>query len=81
MAVLFLHGVGELVGELLTKFVCSRMTKLLSYLSWSVVALLCGYFLAGDTFLSILGLKLFAIMVNGEDTSLVFSTLSSSQQY
>ena len=75
MAVLFLHGVGELVGELLTKFVCSRMTKLLSYLSWSVVALLCGYFLAGDTSLSILGLKLSTVMVDGEDASSVFNNL------
>ena len=75
MAVLLLHGVGEVVGELLAPLAGPGLAQLLLHLPGSVVALLGGDLLAGDAAFAILGLVLAAVKVNREDTGPVLDHL------
>ena len=76
VAVLLLHGVGEVVGELLAPLAGPGLAQLLLHLPGGVVALLGGDLLAGDAALAVLGLALAAVTVDREDTGLILGGYS-----
>merc|ERR1719204_515175 len=75
VAVLLLHGVGELVGELLAVLAGLGLADLLLDLPGGVVALLGGRLLALDRALAVVGFLLLAVEVNGEDAGTVLHNL------
>ena len=70
-----LHGVGEVVGELLAPIAGPGLAQLLLHLPGGVVALLGGDLLAGDAALTVLGLVLASVKVNREDAGPVLDNL------
>merc|ERR1711931_205702 len=75
MAVLLLHGVGELVGELLAVLAGLGLADLLLDLPGGVVALLGGSLLALDRSLAVVRLPLLAVEIYGEDAGTVLHHL------
>merc|ERR1712180_522902 len=75
VAVLLLHGVGELVGELLTVLAGLGLTDLLLDLPGGVVALLGGRLLALDRALAVVGFLLLTVKVHREDAGTVLHHL------
>merc|ERR1719370_832625 len=75
VAVLLLHGVGELVGELLAVLAGLGLADLLLHLPGGVVALLGGSLLALDRALAVVRFLLLAVKVHGEDAGTIFHHL------
>ena len=75
VAVLLLHGEGNLVGELLAPLVSTGLAQLLAHLPGGVVALLGWSLLASHGSLAVLGLVLAAVEVDGEDAGPVLDNL------
>ena len=75
VAVLLLHGEGNLVSELLASLVSTGLAQLLAHLPGGVVARLGRSLLASHSSLAVLGLVLAAVKVNGEDAGPVLNNL------
>merc|ERR1711915_874259 len=75
VAVLLLHGMRGLVGELLAVLAHTWLAHLFPDLAWSVVALLGWHFVTVDATLTILWLALTALEVNRKDTGSVLDDL------
>merc|ERR1712002_1059921 len=75
VAVLLLHGVGELVGELLAVLAGLGLADLLLDLPWGVIALLGRSLLALDRALAVVGFLLLAVKVHREDAGTVLNHL------
>merc|ERR1719398_311599 len=75
VAVLLLHGEGNLIGELLAPLVSTGLAQLLAHLPGGVVALLGWSLLASHGSLAVLGLVLVAVEVDGEDAGPVLDDL------
>merc|ERR1712002_960620 len=75
VAVLLLHGEGELVGELLAVLAGLGLADLLLDFPGGVVALLGGRPFALDSSLAVEGLLLLAVEIHGEDTGAILHSL------
>ena len=80
VAVLLLHGEGELVGELLAVLTGLGLADLLLDLPGGVVALLGGRPFALDSSLAVVGLLLLAVEIHGEDAGAVLHSLNKKKQ-
>merc|ERR1719153_1770674 len=75
VAVLLLHGMRELVGELLAVLAYTWLAHLFPDLAWSIVALLGWHLVTVDATLTILWLALTALEVNRENAGSVLDDL------